>query len=114
MEVSSSFSIGANPLPGALGPSPAPQLFAMQKPDELLPTPVATEQGWAVLQLKEKTAVTREEFTEKKSQLMRELQVRKQADALVSYIKRLRDAMQSQIQIDARYVNEDTKMNEDG
>jgi peptidyl-prolyl cis-trans isomerase D len=114
MEVSSSFSIGANPLPGALGPSPAPQLFALQKPDELLPTPVATEQGWAVLQLKEKTAVTREEFTEKKSQLMRELQVRKQADALVSYIKRLRDAMQSQIQIDARYVNEDTKMNEDG
>jgi peptidyl-prolyl cis-trans isomerase D len=114
MEVSSSFSIGANPLPGALGPSPAPQLFALQNPDELVPAPIATEQGWAVLQLKEKTAVTREEFTQKKAQLVRELQVRKQADALVSYIKRLRDAMQSQIQIDARYVNEDAKMNEDG
>lgn len=114
MEVSSSFSIGANPLPGALGASPAPQLFALQKPDEVLPTPIATEQGWAVLQLKEKTAVTREEFAEKKSQLVRELQLRKQADALVSYIKRLRDAMQSQIQIDARYTSEDAKVNEDG
>jgi peptidyl-prolyl cis-trans isomerase D len=114
LEVSSSFSIGANPLPNALGPSPAPQLFALQKPDDLLPAPVATEQGWAVLQLKEKTAVTREEFTQKKSELMRELQLRKQADALVSYIKRLRNAMQSQIQIDPRYVNEDAKLNEDG
>jgi hypothetical protein len=114
LEVSSSFSIGGNPLPGALGPSPAAQLFALQKPDELLPAAVPTEQGWAVLQLKEKTAVTRDEFTQKKTQLMHELQLRKRADALVSYIKRLREAAQSQIQIDQRYVAEDAKENEDG
>jgi peptidyl-prolyl cis-trans isomerase D len=114
LEVSGSFSVDANPLPGALGPSPAPQLFALQKPDEVLAAPIATEQGWAVLQLKEKTTVTREDFAEKKSELVRELQLRKQADALVSYIKRLRDAMQSQIQVDTRYVKDDAKMNEDG
>ncbi|HTM44042.1 MAG TPA: SurA N-terminal domain-containing protein, partial [Polyangiaceae bacterium] len=54
IEISGNFPITGNPLPTAAG-SIAPQLFGLQKPDDLLPAPVATDDGMAVVQLKEKT-----------------------------------------------------------
>jgi parvulin-like peptidyl-prolyl isomerase len=114
VEISSSFSPSGNPLPGATGGSPAQQLFALQNADDLHPTPVTTHDGLAVLQLKEKTPATREDFETRKNDIIRELRLRKQSDAVVSYVKRLRDAMQAQIQIDARFLDETQSPAEDG
>lgn len=114
VEISSSFTIAGNPLPDALMGSVAPQLFALEKVDDLHPVAVPTQGGFALLQLKEKTPATREDFEARKQEIMRELLIRKQADALVSYVRRLRDEMQSKIQIDARFLSDEQGSKEDG
>jgi hypothetical protein len=114
VEISSSFTIAGNPLPDALMGSVAPQLFALEKVDEVHPAAVPTQGGFALLQLKEKTPATREDFEARKQEILRELQIRKQSDALVSYVRRLRDEMQSKIQIDARFLSDEQGSKEDG
>jgi peptidyl-prolyl cis-trans isomerase D len=114
VEISGSFPITGNPLSTATAGSPAAQIFALQKPDDVLPAPVATEDGLAIVQLKEKTPATREDFESHKAQIVRELRLRKQADTLISYVKRLRDEAEGQIHIDPRYVAEAADNTGDG
>lgn len=90
MEISRSVTIEQSPLDGATGEeSPAVALFALEKPDQVHPKPVATRDGFSVLQLKEKDMVTRESFAEDRSQIMSSLQRRKAEQALSLFVDRL-------------------------
>ncbi|HTM44917.1 MAG TPA: hypothetical protein VL137_08180, partial [Polyangiaceae bacterium] len=60
------------------------------------------------------TPATREDFESHKADIVRELRLRKQADTLIGYVKRLRDEAEGQIQIDPRYVAETADKTGDG
>jgi hypothetical protein len=108
VEISSSFSALENPVPEATNGSPAALVFGLEKVDDILPEPIATRQGLAVLQLKEKTAALREDFDKKKEELMANLRLLKQADALASYVRRLRAEAANKLKVDNRYFEEAT------
>ena len=57
------FNTTLNPIPAALPTeSPATLAFALEKPGAVHPAPIATRDGFAVMQLKEKTLAKHEDF----------------------------------------------------
>ena len=72
MEVSRTFALSGTPLFGVKGDvDVAQQVFALAKADDYLAAPVEMYTGFAVVQLKEKTQATREEFDKDKAELLR-------------------------------------------
>lgn len=89
-EISRSVGIEQSPIAGALPEeSPAVTLFDLEKEDEVAKNPIATRDGFAVLQLKEKDMITKEKFEEERTQIMTSLQKRKAEQALANYVARL-------------------------
>jgi hypothetical protein len=87
MEISRSVTIEQNPIEGSTAEqSPAMTLFALEKADEVAEAPIATRNGFAVLQLKEKDMITREKFEEERESIMTSLQKRKAEQALARYV----------------------------
>jgi hypothetical protein len=107
VEISTEFTIGRNPVPDALPTeSPARSAFALEKDGDLHPEPIATLSGYCVMQLKEKTPATREEFDEQKDLIVRQLRIAKEADALTAYIARLREKYAERISQDLSLVDD--------
>lgn len=106
-EVSTSFNISGNPLPD-IEPSEslAARAFALAGPDAVDERPVQTATGLVVLQLKEKTSVSREEFEKDKWPIVRHLEQRKADAALTRYVADLRKAAGPKLKIDERYAQE--------
>lgn len=106
-EVSAPFGVDGEPIPGALGArSPSQIAFGLAKVDDVHPEPIPTMFGLVVLQLKEKTMATREEFASRKSEATSRLRIAKQADALARYVDRLRRDRQSKISFNERILDE--------
>jgi peptidyl-prolyl cis-trans isomerase D len=106
------FTIVSNPLPNAnLGVQVAAQIFALDGPGSVLPTPAETVDGFAVLVLKEKKLAQRAEFEKKKVDLMARLRDLKADDVLASYVTRLRSAASERIKVDKRLFEENEKKN---
>jgi peptidyl-prolyl cis-trans isomerase D len=92
MEVSRTFGRGGTPVFGVKDDfDVAAAMFALGKGDELLPQPVETHTGFAVLQLKEKTEATREEFEKEKTELLQAARELRRAEVLARYVARLRE-----------------------
>jgi peptidyl-prolyl cis-trans isomerase D len=107
VDVSPPFNTTLNPIPAALPTeSPAALAFALEKPGAVHPAPIATRDGFAVMQLKEKTLAKREDFTKDKLALMRKMRDKKEHDAVVRYLLELRKAGESKIKVSQRYVEE--------
>jgi peptidyl-prolyl cis-trans isomerase D len=107
VEVSVPFPSSRPPLPNvAPGSDLARQLFALEKPDDVLKQPVETFDGYAVLQLKEKELATRELFDKDRSGLMRELRQAKAAEALRVYVEELRQRAAARLEINEAYATE--------
>jgi peptidyl-prolyl cis-trans isomerase D len=115
MEISASFPPTGDPIPGASGQSPAQIAFRLAKdgdtPDDL----IKLEDGYAVLQLKEKTPATREQFDKDKDTFIAQLLVGKQTDALNGYVARLKESAKSEIRYNDAYLktSEKEKQGED-
>jgi hypothetical protein len=106
-EVSTPFPISGNPLPDVESTeSLAARAFALSAADAVDERPVETATGLVVLQLKEKTAASREDFEKQRSPIVRRLEQRKADEALARYVADLRKNAGSKLKIDQRFATE--------
>lgn len=113
-EVSAPFGVDGDPVPGAYGAELGRLAFGLEKPDDVYPQPVSTLGGLVVLQLKEKTVATREEFKTTKAEFIRGLEIAKRNDALAKFVGRLRQAKQAKIEISEKILEEPKAASADG
>lgn len=107
VEISTPFTQLGSPIADALpSEAAASKAFALDKPDAIHPEPIATERGFAVMQLKEKELSNPAQFEKERVQLMRSMQHIKASDALVRYVAQLRKAAGDKIKVDARLVED--------
>jgi peptidyl-prolyl cis-trans isomerase D len=113
-EVSAPFGVDGDPVPGAYGAELGRLAFALEKPDDLHPQPITTFGGTVVLQLKEKTVATRDEFKTSKVEVIRRLEIEKRSDALARFVGRLRQSKQAKIEVSDKILEEPKSSNNDG
>lgn len=105
--ISAPFGIDGEPILGIVGGTPVGKIaFGLEKPDDVYPELVAVGTSHVVVQLKEKTMATREEFATQKSDTVRRLEIAKKADALSRYVARLRREKQEKIALNERILDE--------
>jgi peptidyl-prolyl cis-trans isomerase D len=106
-EVSAPFTAAGNPLPDVeTREGIATRAFALAAPDTVDERPVETASGLVVLQLKEKTPASREEFAKEKWQIIRMLEQSKGNEALGRYVADLRRAAGAKLKLDAHFAEE--------
>jgi peptidyl-prolyl cis-trans isomerase D len=106
-EVSPPFTASGNPLPDVDPSEPlASRAFALDKPDAIDEKPIATATGLVVLQLKEKTPASREEFEKEKWTILAELRRAKARDAVVRYVAELKRAASDKLKIHDEFAQE--------
>jgi parvulin-like peptidyl-prolyl isomerase len=104
--VSPPFNVSGNPLPDVLPMEPLAAKAFELNPEEVYKTPIATSQGAVVIQLKEKMAVTRDDFSKERANIMRSLQQAKAADAVARYVADLKRAAGDKIKSESRFADE--------
>jgi peptidyl-prolyl cis-trans isomerase D len=106
MEVSRTFTLSGTPLFGVKGDvDVAQQVFALAKADDYLAEPVEMFTGFAVVQLKEKTQATREDFDKDKAELLRSARELRRAEVLSNYVARLREQVKK-LKINPKHTGE--------
>jgi peptidyl-prolyl cis-trans isomerase D len=113
-EVSAPFGVDGDPVPGAYGAELGHLAFALEKPDDVHPEPISTFAGMVVLQLKEKTVATRDEFKTAKTEFIRGLEIEKRSDALSRFVGRLRQNKLAKIEISDKILEEPKAAAADG
>jgi peptidyl-prolyl cis-trans isomerase D len=108
VDVSSSFSRGGitSPVPNALGGAAAAKqlAFSLKNVGDVYADPIETYDGLALIQLKDKEPAKREEFEKNKAEYVAAFKGRAQAEALTTFVSRLRQARASEIQINERFL----------
>jgi peptidyl-prolyl cis-trans isomerase D len=107
-QTSSAFNRGGDPFPG-LTPEGTSSIVAFAfsaKDNEVMPDTVRTNDGPAVVQLKQRKIAAREEFQKDRETFEDELLRVKRDEALSLYVKRMREEAKGDIQIDASYVQD--------
>jgi peptidyl-prolyl cis-trans isomerase D len=112
VEISASFPMSGNPIPGAVG-SPAQIAFRLAKDGDTPNDLVKLEDGYAVLQLKEKSMATREQFDKDRDGFVAQLLAGKQTDALNGYIARLMESAKTEIRYNEAYFKATEKEQRD-
>jgi peptidyl-prolyl cis-trans isomerase D len=106
-EVSAPFNAAGNPFPELQPLEPiAARAFELKQADAVYEKPIATASGAIVLQLKERTDPTREEFIKEKPELLRMLLQDKSWEALARHLQELRRAAGDKLQIQAEFGEE--------
>ncbi len=106
-EVSPPFTASGNPLPDVEPLEPlAARAFALEKPDAIDEKPIKTATGLVVIQLKEKTPASREEFEKEKWAIYSELKRAKARDALVRYVADLKRAAGDKLKVNEEFAKE--------
>jgi peptidyl-prolyl cis-trans isomerase D len=106
-EVSAPFSISGNPMPDVDPTEPlAARAFELSTPDQIDEKPIETVSGLVVIQLKEKTPASREEFEKEKWPLLRALRQAKAGEALTRYVAELRRAAGDKLKVNAKFAEE--------
>ncbi len=108
VEISASFSRvdPIDPIPDAdFGVEPKRLAFALTEVDQVHPEPIGTREGVAILQLKDRTTVTREAFETEKREFMAQVRARAQMDALAREVERLKQQAAGKIDINSAFVN---------
>jgi len=113
-EVSAPFNASGNPLPDVEPLEPlAARAFELKQPDEVLGKPVATSSGAVVLQLKERSDASREEFVKEKASVVRALLESKSSEALMRYVADLRRAAGDKLKVMSQFGEEAKSRSED-
>jgi peptidyl-prolyl cis-trans isomerase D len=114
-EVSAPFNASGNPLPDVDPTEPlAVKAFELKKPDELYAKPIPTSTGALVMQLKERTEASREEFVKEKSKVVAALLQAKSSEALVRYVQDLKRQAGDKLQVMAKFGEEAKSRTGDG
>jgi peptidyl-prolyl cis-trans isomerase D len=109
VDISSPFNLSGNPLPQLTPKEPlAAHAFELKNPDDLWQTPIETTDGSVVVQLKEKSTASREEFDKNKAAILGPLTRNKANEALAYYVSELKKKLGDKLKIDPRY-NEEPK-----
>jgi peptidyl-prolyl cis-trans isomerase D len=77
--------------------------FRLEKDGDVPDDLIKLEDGYAVMQLKEKSAASREQFESERETFVAAMLAAKQADALNGYVLRLREAAKSEIKLNEAY-----------
>jgi parvulin-like peptidyl-prolyl isomerase len=105
--VSPPFTLSGNPLPDVEPREPlAARAFALGKADTIDEKPIETSTGLVVIQLKELTPASREEFEKDKWTILASLRQAKAADAIVRYVADLERAAGDKLTIHAPFGEE--------
>jgi len=115
VEISAPFSVAGSPIEDAdRSEAPAAKVLELKKADDVVPKPVKTSSGFAVLQLKEKTLAKREDFEKDRLEIMRSLRAVKATDAVARYVAALRSKVKDKITLDSRLLEESEDTSGDG
>jgi peptidyl-prolyl cis-trans isomerase D len=113
-EVSAPFNASGNPLPDVEPMEPiATKAFELKQPDEVYGKPIATMTGALVLQLKERTVASREDFIKDKAKVVEALLQAKSTEALARYVQELRRNAGDKLKVMAEF-GEESKARADG
>ncbi|MGK4005568.1 peptidylprolyl isomerase [Sorangium sp. So ce1036] len=114
VETSLPFNVSGSPIADAKDSTePARLAFQLDKPGDLPKDVVALENGYAVIQLKEKTSPSQEQWEKDREFYTSAMRAAKQNDALVGYIRRLKSTIGSEVRYDQNLLKEIRK-SEDG
>jgi peptidyl-prolyl cis-trans isomerase D len=106
-EVSPPFNASGNPLPDLEPTEPiAAKAFELKQPDEVYAKPIATSTGALVMQLKERTVASREEFVKDKQKVVEALLQAKSSEALARYVYDLRRAAGDKLKVMNEFAEE--------
>jgi peptidyl-prolyl cis-trans isomerase D len=111
VDVSPSFTRGgiATPVFNATQGASTKQIaFSLAALGDVYGEPIPTRDGLAVLQLKDREPAKHDEFEKEKSDFMRELKQRAEADALGAHVTRLRQAREKDIVVNHRFLDDKT------
>ena len=99
---SSAFNRGGDPIPAISGEATESIVkFAFDgKPNDVSAEPIHTDDGYIVVQLKERKPATREEFDKERDTYVLQLLGAKQNEALAYYVRRLRESSKQEIKVD--------------
>jgi peptidyl-prolyl cis-trans isomerase D len=102
----SAFNRGGEPIPAISGEATESIIkFAFGgKPNDVAPDAVHTDDGYIVVQLKDRKPATKEEFDKERDTYSLMLLQAKQAEALTYYVRRLREASKTEIKIDENNI----------
>jgi parvulin-like peptidyl-prolyl isomerase len=109
VDVSPSFTRSgvAAPVYNAVQGAATKQLaFALPAVGDVYAEPIATRDGLAVLQLKDREPAKREDFEKEKTEFMRELKQKAEVEALSAHVSRLRQAREKEITINPRFLDD--------
>lgn len=107
VETTLPFSAGGDPITGARQASEITRAaFSLDKPGDTAGDLVALENGYAVIQLKEKTAPTKEQWDKDRELYMASMRAYKADDALATYMKRLTDQVAKDVKFTTALVTE--------
>lgn len=107
VETTASFTPDDSPIEGAdSAVNVAALAYAAAKPGDLLPDLVKVESGYAVAQLKERTAASREDFEKDREAYMDRFARAKAQDAIVGYLDRLRKRASAEIKVNDVFARE--------
>ncbi|WP_437310529.1 peptidylprolyl isomerase [Sorangium sp. So ce388] len=114
VEASLPFNVSGSPISDAKDSTePARIAFQLDKPGDLPKDVVALENGYAVIQLKEKTSASQEQWDKDREFYTSAMRAAKQNDALVGYMRRLKSTIGSEVKYDQNLLKE-SKPAEDG
>ncbi len=115
IQTTASFTlVDGNPIEGvAMGQNVVEMAFKLTKPGEVAPDLVRLNNGYAVVQLKERTTVSREDFEKDRNDYISRMLYVKQQDLVVDYVEQLREAAHKEISIAEKWVQEPKRRNTD-
>ena len=108
VQASAPFNIVGNPLPDAVSTTDlVKEAFKLQKPGETTGDVVPLRSGYAVVTLKEKTPVKKEEWEKERDETLAAIRKVKQAEALTLYVQRLkaREMAEAPIKENQSFIN---------
>jgi peptidyl-prolyl cis-trans isomerase D len=106
-EVSAPFNASGNPLPDVEPSEPlAPKAFELKQADEVYAKPLATATGALVMQLKERTLASHDDFIKDKSKVVQALLQSKSSEALARYVQDLRRAAGDKLKVMTEFAEE--------
>ncbi|WP_437281879.1 peptidylprolyl isomerase [Sorangium sp. So ce375] len=114
VETSLPFNVSGSPIADAKDSTEAARIaFQLDKPGDLPKDLVPLANGYAVIQLKEKTSASQEQWDKDREFYTSAMRAAKQNDALIGYMRRLKSTIGSEVKYDQNLLKE-SKPAEDG
>jgi peptidyl-prolyl cis-trans isomerase D len=106
-EVSAPFNAAGNPLPDVEPMDPiASKAFELKKADQVYEKPLPTSDGAVVMQLKERTDASHDDFIKEKAKFTQALLQAKSSEALARYVADLRRAAGDKLKVMSQFGEE--------